>query len=230
MIADAILLLGLGFFLGLEHAFEPDHVVAVSSIVSKHKNLKKTTILGALWGLGHTTTLFIVGLLVLALKITIPETIALSLEFIVGIVIVILGVIIIKDIILNKKHIHKHTHNGDTHVHFHSHKDTNSHHHYHKSFAVGLVHGMAGSAALMLLVLSTMNSISLGIVYILLFGIGSMVGMAIVGGLISLPFIYTSKKFTSLNIKIRYITGFFSIIFGTFLMIKIGVFEGLFIF
>jgi hypothetical protein len=86
---------------------------------------------------------------------------------------------------------------------------------------------MAGSAALMLLVLSTMNSIILGLAYILLFGIGSMVGMTIVGGLISLPFIYTSKKFTSLNINIRYITGFFSIGFGTFIMIKIGYLEGL---
>ncbi|MCK5029998.1 MAG: sulfite exporter TauE/SafE family protein, partial [Thermoplasmatales archaeon] len=183
--------------------------------------------LGAIWGLGHATTLFIVGLLVLTLKLTIPENIALSLEFIVGIVIVILGISIIKDIILNKKHIHKHTHDRDTHVHLHSHKDSESHHHYHKSFTIGLIHGMAGSAALMLLVLSTMNSIILGLAYILLFGIGSMVGMTIVGGLISLPFIYTSKKFTSLNITIRYITGFFSIGFGTFIMIKIGYLEGL---
>lgn len=101
------------------------------------------------------------------------------------------------------------------------------HHHYHKSFTVGLIHGMAGSAALMLLVLSTMNSIILGLAYILLFGIGSMIGMTIVGVLISLPFIYTSKKFASLNITIRYITGFFSIGFGTFIMIKIGYLEGL---
>jgi len=143
---------------------------------------------------------------------------------------VILGVFIIKDIFLNKKHIHKHNHDGEMHVHLHSHKTTEAHHHhhYHKSFAVGLVHGMAGSASLMLLVLSTMNSILLGLVYIFLFGIGSMLGMAIVGGIISLPFIYTSKKYMSINNKIRYITGFFSIAFGSFIMIKIIYFEGLF--
>jgi hypothetical protein len=89
---------------------------------------------------------------------------------------------------------------------------------------------MAGSASLMLLVLSTMESFIVGIIYIILFGIGSIIGMGIVGGLISLPFVITSKKFSSLNIKIRYITGAVSIIFGVFLMVKIGYFEGLFLF
>ncbi|MCK4902361.1 MAG: hypothetical protein KAS76_03305 [Thermoplasmatales archaeon] len=205
-------------------------MVAVTSMVSKHKDLKKTTLLGAIWGLGHTTTLFIVGIIVLTLKLTIPENIAMSLEFFVGIVIIVLGLLVIKDIIVNKKHIHKHTHDGSTHIHFHSHKKSDTHIHYHKSFLVGLIHGMAGSAALMLLVLSTISSIPLGIVYILVFGLGSMVGMAVVGGLISLPFIYTSKKYTSINTSIRYLTGIFSIAFGAFLLIKIGYIEGLFFF
>ena len=204
-------------------------MVAATSIVSKHKDLKKTTLLGAIWGLGHTTTLFIVGIIVLTLKLTIPETIAMSLEFFVGIVIIILGLLVIRDIVVNKKHIHKHTHDGSTHLHLHSHKETESHMHYHKSFLVGLIHGIAGSAALMLLILSTINSIPLGIAYILVFGLGSMVGMAIVGGLISLPFIYTSKKYASINTNIRYITGTVAIAFGAFLLIKIGLIEGLFI-
>jgi high-affinity nickel-transport protein len=89
---------------------------------------------------------------------------------------------------------------------------------------------MAGSASLMLLVLSTMESAGLGIIYILLFGLGSIVGMAIVGGLISMPFVFTSNRFSSINKGIRYATGFFSIAFGTFLMIKIGFIEGLFYF
>ena len=137
---------------------------------------------------------------------------------------------VIKDILVNKKHIHKHTHNGSTHIHLHSHKESNAHTHYHKSFLIGLIHGIAGSAALMLLVLSTISSISLGITYILVFGLGSMIGMAMVGGLISLPFIFTSKKYNSINIHLRYITGFFSIAFGAFLIIKIGYIEGLFFF
>lgn len=223
-------MLGFGFLLGLEHAFEPDHVIAVTSIISKHKNLKKASILGAIWGIGHTTTLIIAGLIILTLKITIPDKIALSLEFIVGIIIVLLGFLVIKDLFVNKKHIHTHTHDGSTHIHLHSHKEDESHNHYHKSFIVGLIHGMAGSASLMLLVLSTMESFIAGIIYIILFGIGSIIGMGIVGGLISLPYVITSKKFSSLNIKIRYITGSVSIIFGVFLMVKIGYFEGLFLF
>jgi len=222
MITNIAIILGLGFLLGLEHAFEPDHVVAVSSLVAKHTNLKKTTMLGTLWGLGHTTTLFLVGIIVLTLKLSIPETIANSLEFIVGLVIILLGIFVIKDVIGNKKHIHTHTHENKPHIHLHSHKNTGSHAHYHKSFSVGLMHGMAGSAALMLLVLSTMDSIILGILYIIIFGIGSIVGMAIVGGLISLPFIYTSKKSTSINKWIQYATGIFSIGFGLFLLLKIG--------
>jgi ABC-type nickel/cobalt efflux system permease component RcnA len=227
MIADTIIILGLGFLIGLEHAFEPDHVVAISSIISKGKNLKKTTIIGAIWGLGHTTTLFIAGIIILTLKITIPETIALSLEFLVGLIIIFLGFYVIKDVIENKKHIHKHTHDGTTHTHIHSHKVTDEHTHYHRSFSVGLIHGLAGSAALMLLILSTFNSLILGIIYILLFGIGSMVGMAIVGGIISIPFIYSSKKSRSIYTFIQYLTGFISIGFGSYLIFKIGYLEGL---
>ncbi|MCK5635889.1 MAG: sulfite exporter TauE/SafE family protein [Thermoplasmatales archaeon] len=229
ILTNVLAILALGFALGLEHAFEPDHVVAVTSLISKEKNLKKASFLGAVWGLGHTTTLVIAGLIIITLKVTIPENIALSLEFLVGIVIVLLGIYVIWDLIKNKKHIHKHEHDDNTHIHFHSHKKRESHNHYHKSFAVGLIHGVAGSASLMLLVLSTMESVGIGITYILLFGIGSMVGMLIVGGLISLPFIFTSKRFTSLNKGIRYATGAFSIIFGAFLMIKISFFEGLFL-
>jgi len=227
MITDTIIMLGLGFLLGVEHAFEPDHIVAISSLISKEKNLKKTTILGAIWGVGHTTTLFLAGIIILTLKITIPETIALSLEFLVGLVIIFLGFYVIRDIIEKNKHIHKHTHTGRTHTHIHSHKGTDQHTHYHQSFSVGLIHGLAGSAALMLLILSTFNSLIIGIIYILLFGIGSMVGMAIVGGLISIPFIYSSKKSRSINTVIQYGTGMISIGFGSYLLFKIGYLEGL---
>lgn len=226
---DTTILLGLGFILGLEHAFEPDHIVAVTSMISKHNNLRKTSILGAIWGLGHTTTLFIVGFLILVFKIVITDSIAMSLEFIVGIVIVILGIKILKELIINKKHIHNHSHNGKTHVHAHSHKNYKNHNHYHQSYVVGLVHGMAGSAALMLLVLSTLESTIIGLVYIFLFGIGSMVGMILVGIFFGMPFVFTSKRFTYLNKSFQYIIGIFSICFGIYLMIKVGFLDGLFI-
>jgi ABC-type nickel/cobalt efflux system permease component RcnA len=228
MIAETLSLLGIGFVLGIQHALDPDHLVTMSSLVSKHKSLKKASLLGIFWGLGHTTTLFVAGLLLLILKITIPQKLALSFEFIVGFVIMILGITVIKDLILNKKHIHKHMHEGEKHLHFHEHKKTENHNHLHKSFFIGTIHGMAGSAALMLLVLSTVNSIYTGLGYILIFGIGSITGMFLASGVISVPFVFTSQNFVDLNRKIRYFAGTTGILFGIFIMIKIGFFEGLF--
>jgi len=215
------MLLGFGLLLGLEHAFEADHIAAVSTLVSKHKNLKRSTILGAFWGLGHTTTLFIAGLLVLVLKITIPEKIALALEFLVGIVIMFLGLAVIRDLLLKKEFALRRAPDGQRHArHGRLHQS-------HESFIVGLIHGMAGSAALMLLVLSTIPSLALGIIYILVFGLGSMIGMALAAALMSLPFIFTAQRFSSWNTGIRYAIGIFSLLFGAFLMIKIAL-SGLF--
>jgi len=222
-------ILGLGFLLGLEHAFDVDHVVAVSSLVSEHKKMRKASLLGSFWGLGHTTTLLIAGLMVLILKVAISDKIALSLEFLVGVMIVVLGIMVLKGLFIEKKHIHRHTHNGIPHMHVHSHKHSDSHKHYHKSFLVGIIHGLAGSASLMLLVLSTIESIYLGIIFILIFGLGTILGMSVVAGMISFPFTFTAKNFSLWNKRIRYLTGVFSISFGIFLMIKIGYVEGLFI-
>lgn len=214
--------LGLGFVLGLIHAFDADHIVAVSSLVSKHNNIKKGIFSGMIWGLGHTAILFVIGLVILLTKIAIPEKIALSLEFLVGMMIVYLGASVIYDVIKNKKHLHKHSHNGVIHFHMHSHKKKDSHEHYHKPFIVGLIHGMAGSAGLMLIVLSASDNILNGILYILLFGIGLMIAMGLASGLISLPFILTSKRFIKYDRKIRYATGIFSILFGLSLMFTTG--------
>lgn len=214
--------------MGIGHALDADHIAAVSSLVSKHKNLKKAAYSGISWGLGHTTTLFIAGLLILLLKISIPKKIALSFEFVVAIMILILGISVIRDVVINKKHLHVHNHDGTNHFHIHSHKETNVHSHNHKSFFVGLIHGLAGSAGLMLLVLSTANSLTIGLSYILIFGIGSMIGMSIASSIISIPFVFTSNKLNKWNNRIRYATGIFSVMFGIFLMIKIGFFQGLF--
>jgi len=221
MLIESFTVLGLGLLLGLEHALDADHVVAVTTLVTKQRNLKKASLLGAFWGLGHTTTLFIAGLLILFLKIAIPEKIALSLEFIVGAMIVILGTSVLWDLLVRKKHVHTHTHDGIIHTHVHSHSETEAHTHYHKPFVVGLVHGLAGSAALMLLVLSTVDSAALGILYITIFGMGSIVGMTLVSGLISLPFVFTGGR-DLLNKRIRYFAGVFSIFFGFFLMYSVG--------
>jgi len=215
-------LLGFGFLIGLRHAFEADHVVAVSTIVSQTKSLKASSIFGAIWGLGHTTTLFVIGLLILLFKLTIPNRIALSLEFLVGIVLVILGIDVLRKIVKNKIHIHKHQHHSSRHAHFHSHLQTKSHTHPHaRSFTVGLIHGLAGSSALMLLVLATTSSVSQGLLYIALFGLGSILGMLLMATLIGLPFLLTSK-FDRLNNTIQGLAGATSIAIGLTIMFRIG--------
>lgn len=210
-------LLGFGFVIGLKHAFEADHVVAVSTIVSQTKSLKKSSLFGALWGLGHTTTLLLVGLLILVFKLTIPDKIAFSLEFLVGLVLVILGADVLRKVIKQKLHFHSHKHVSVSHAHLHSHKSTKLHAHAHRSFAVGLVHGLAGSAALMLLVLTTVDSVSQGLLYILLFGIGSVFGMLMMGAIIGLPFLLTSK-FDRINNTIKVLAGAVSIFLGIIIM------------
>lgn len=216
------ILLGLGFILGLKHALDADHVVAVSTIVSQTKNLKKSSLAGAIWGMGHTATLFLVGLVILVFKLAIPDKLALSFEFIVGVVLVVLGVDVLRKVIKGKVHLHEHQHGDNVHTHLHSHKESPSHNYIHKSFVVGTIHGLAGSAALMLLVLTTVNSIFQGLLYILIFGIGSIVGMLIVSGIIALPFLLSSK-FDKINNIVKILAGTISIVLGFTIMYEIGL-------
>jgi ABC-type nickel/cobalt efflux system permease component RcnA len=227
---------GLGLILGIKHALDADHLIAVSTIVSEHKNLKWASLIGAFWGLGHTATLFIVGLLVIGLRITIPERMALGLEFLVAIMLVILGGSLFwRSFGAAQVHLHTHSHNPETHTHFHVHGNPGQDHsHAHpfrsmrKPFFVGMVHGLAGSAALMLLVLTTIPSPLAGLAYIVIFGFGSVGGMLIVSSLIGLPFILTAQRFDSLNRWIRVGAAVASMAFGLYLGWEIGVEQGLF--
>lgn len=221
-----ITLLGLGFVLGLKHALDADHIVAVSTIVSQTGSLKKSSLFGAIWGIGHTTTLLIVGLIILGLKLAIPAWLALSFEFLVGIMLVVLGVDVLLKVRQDKLHVHKHVHEGIKHTHVHSHKDSNIHNHVHRSFAVGMVHGLAGSATLMLLVLASANSLAQGVGYILVFGIGSILGMLIVSAIIGLPFVLTTK-FETVHNRVRILAGSFSILLGSTIMYEISLLNGL---
>ena len=226
---------GLGLILGVKHALDADHLIAVSTIVSEHKNLKWASLIGAFWGLGHTTTLFVVGVLVIGLRLNIPPRVALGLEFLVAVMLVALGVNILwRSFRSEKIHLHAHNHSPETHVHFHVHGDREeSHTHPHpfksmrKPFFVGMVHGLAGSAALMLLVLTTIPSPFAGLLYIVIFGFGSVGSMLVLSSLIGLPFILTAQRFTVLNQWIRLAAGLASAAFGLFLGWDIGN-EGLF--
>jgi sulfite exporter TauE/SafE len=226
---------GLGLILGVKHALDADHLIAVSTIVSEHKNLKWASLIGAFWGLGHTTTLFVVGVLVIGLRLNIPPRVALGLEFLVAVMLVALGVNILwRSFRSEKIHLHAHNHSPETHAHFHVHGDREeSHTHPHpfksmrKPFFVGMVHGLAGSAALMLLVLTTIPSPMAGLLYIVIFGFGSVGSMLVLSSLIGLPFILTAQRFTVLNQWIRLVAGLASAAFGLFLGWDIGN-EGLF--
>ena len=226
--------LALGFILGMKHALDADHVVAVSSIVAKNRSLLSSSIIGAFWGIGHTITLFLMGFLILTLKITIPAQVALLMEMAVGVMLVFLGGIVAAGLIKERMDYHLHQHEGRSHVHVHKHTHVEPHQHQHairrgyRSMVIGMVHGLAGSAALMLLVVSSIQSVMEGLLYVVIFGLGSVVGMMIISTLISLPFVYTAFHFSWLNRTITAFASVASIFLGTAIIYEIGFVQGLF--
>ena len=211
--------LAIGFVLGLRHATEADHLAAVSTIVSERKSLFTASIVGGLWGVGHTISLFAVGLLVVFLKLQISTAVEAKLEAGVGLMLVILGVNALRKLLRSEKiHVHTHEHDGHAHTHIHTHKDESaevSHHRFSpRVVVVGMVHGLAGSAALMLLVVPTIQSTPVALLYILIFGVGSIGGMMVMSLLIGLPFHFTANRFEVLNKGIRVCAGVFSVLLG----------------
>jgi ABC-type nickel/cobalt efflux system permease component RcnA len=234
----ALLVLGLVF--GMKHATEVDHVVAVSTIVSEHRNVLRSALVGGLWGIGHTSALIFVGVLVLVFRVAIPLPVANWLEFGVALMIIALGVLAIVRVLRKRPdvHVHRHRHDGQSHVHVHFHEQGTEHHtaaasqqskkltttpvsHSHaisqvgfKPLLVGAMHGLAGSAALTLLVLTQIQSIWLGLVYLAVFGVGSTVGMLLMSGLIGLPFALSGRRLTSINYGLQTAAGCLSVAFG----------------
>jgi MFS family permease len=229
--------LALGFVLGLKHAVEVDHLAAVSTIVSERKSLVSSMLVGGLWGVGHTISLLVAGFFVILLHLEIGERVALALEFLVGLMLVALGANALRKLWRGGHfHIHVHSHGGRAHVHPHIHDgkpETNTHTHHGFSpgmrpLLVGMVHGLAGSAALMLLVLSTISSPLIGFAYIIVFGVGSIGGMMLMSALVSLPLYLTASRFTRANLMMRGLAGLFSLSFGLFVVYQIGVAGSLF--
>ena len=212
----------IGLLLGLQHAVEADHLAAVSTIVSEKKSLLSASIVGGFWGLGHTISLFAVGVLVILLKIQIPEGFETTLEACVGVMLVFLGVHAIWKLFGAKRfHAHTHSHGEREHIHFHTHESENagSHHRFGpRSIFVGMLHGLAGSAALMLLLIPTIPSPTVALAYILIFGVGSIVGMMAMSFLIGLPLHFTANRFNLINTIIRLSAGVFSISLGAFIV------------
>jgi sulfite exporter TauE/SafE len=199
-----------GLILGMKHATEPDHVIAVSTIASRTKTLKKSSLTGVYWGIGHTATLLLIGMIVIGLKTAIPEKVSLTLELFVGIMLVILGILSLRD------GRHKLARNDET-------EYTNI-----KSLIIGFIHGLAGSAAMVLLTMTTVESYFQAFLYICIFGVGTIIGMFCFTTILGLPFILGSKvkKYVPF---ICSLAGAISILYGTFYIYEIGFKDGLFI-
>jgi len=223
--ATPFFVLVAGFVIGLFHAFEPDHVVAVATqnLKSTQKNSLsffrqigsgaiKSSILGALWGAGHTSSLVLVSLLIFVFSMSIPNEMFSNFEFGVGVMLVILGVFTyLNRRLIGEKHIHTHTHDSVVHAHPHVHDTVHSH--GHKSYIIGCIHGLAGSGSLVVLALSTLHNLQTILSFILVFGIGSIVGMMLVSSAIGLPFSLTLYS-ERINKILRYSVGSISIIIG----------------
>jgi len=219
-------MLGLGFLLGMRHALDADHVAAVSTMLAQRPDLRRSGFIGLCWGCGHTAVLLAVGLAVLALKITIPDAVAQAVESVVGMMLVALGLALAVTLYREQWHLHAHEHDGARHVHLHSHRLGEDHAHRHAwrdslpPLLVGMVHGLAGSAALMLVVLSAVHTFWEGIAYILLFGMGSIVGMIALGALISLPFLLSVPFGRSVHVAVRGLASVGSIGFGIAILFR----------
>lgn len=201
-----------GLVLGVTHALDADHIAAVSTIVSEKKKVVESAALGVIWGFGHTATLLIAVVGMLALGFKLPELILENAEIAVGIMLLVLGALSIKKGLSEKLHTHEHQHGSAIHTHIHQHIFEKGHEHSHekRSLLVGIVHGLAGSAALMLVVASSASGLADGVRYVLAFGIGTTIGMAGITAIMAIP--------VSLMAKANRI-GFVQMVFGAFSII-----------
>jgi ABC-type nickel/cobalt efflux system permease component RcnA len=256
-------IIALGFFLGMRHATDPDHVIAVTTIVSRQRSMLHAAVIGALWGVGHTITIFLVGSAIILFGVVIPPRLGLTMELSVGLMLILLGILNLSGFTRwiteqftpagtahahAHAHVHPHVHGDYIHTHPHAHEPEK---HGHAESAtpvgwmdrmfgqlglyqavrpllVGLVHGLAGSAAVALLVLTTIRDAYWAIAYLLVFGIGTIAGMMIITTAIALPFKYSQQRFARFNRGLQIASGVLSLAFGIFIVYKMGYVNGMF--
>jgi ABC-type nickel/cobalt efflux system permease component RcnA len=216
-----ILLTGLG--LGLAHSLDPDHVVAVSTLLCNNKSLRKSISSATVWGIGHSAVLFVIGLLVLTLSVVIPQSVLKLFDCAAGVLLIALGAIVLRPLVAEKiqnnqimhDHSHSHPHSlSHSHSHDHAIENHHGHAHLHKSAITGALQGLGGSAALMLVTVSTVNSVEVGAVFIFIFGVGVILGMVGIACLVGSVLAYTASNLEKVHKVIKALTGSASIVFG----------------
>jgi hypothetical protein len=209
-------LIVLGFVLGLRHALDADHLAAISTIVSERRSLPSSLLIGASWGFGHTLALLIAGVVVLLLRYHITDRTAHVFELCVGVMLVCLGANVLRTLV---GRVASHTHNHPTAAaHWRSDGWLLA-----RPLVIGMVHGLAGSAPLLLLTLTAMSSPVAAFAYIAVFGVGSMMGMTITSLLISMPARLTVERFSRTHLALRGFSGLFSVGLGLFIVYENGV-------
>jgi high-affinity nickel permease len=254
-------ILAVGFFLGMRHATDPDHVIAVSTIVSNQRNSMRAALIGAFWGLGHTLTILVVGAGIILFNLVIPVRLGLSMELSVAVMLIILGLWnvagfmravplgSIEDHDTGKVvHSHTHSHGGLVHNHPHTHQHESpsdspdripldwmdrafgkvSLYQYVRPLVVGIVHGLAGSAAVALLVLTTIRNVHWAIAYLLIFGVGTIAGMMVITMSIASAFRLMASGRQKFSRQLALASGLLSLGFGLFVAYQICFVNGLF--
>jgi hypothetical protein len=261
--APVLSVLLLGFFLGMRHATDADHVIAVTTMVSRQRSVRAAAWTGVLWGLGHTLTIVAVGGTIIVFGIVIPPRVGLGMEFSVAVMLVLLGILTLAGVTRRiqevrqgdhhaqghlDRHAHPHVHGDYVHTHAHGHApDTHGHpddatpqarldralgrfgtYQIVRPLVVGLVHGLAGSAAVALLVLVAIRDPWWATGYLLVFGVGTIAGMMLITAAVAVPFAMTAHRFAWLNRYLATASGLLSLAFGLWMAYQIGVVDGLF--
>jgi ABC-type nickel/cobalt efflux system permease component RcnA len=251
-------IIALGFFLGMRHATDPDHVIAVATIVSRQRSIRQGALIGVLWGLGHTITILVVGSAIILFGTVIPARVGLTMELSVGLMLILLGILnltgtmrwITENLTPSQFGLHSHSHGHGDYIHSHAHGHSPEKHGHAddetpvgwmdrvfgrlglyqivRPLAVGIVHGLAGSAAVALLVLTTIRVPSWAILYLLVFGIGTVAGMMLITAAIAVPFTFSENRFARLHRCLGVVSGLVSLAFGLFIVYQMGFVNGLF--
>jgi sulfite exporter TauE/SafE len=217
--------LALGFILGMRHATDADHVVAVSTIVSRERTLRAAAPIGILWGLGHTLTILLVGGAIISFGVVIPPRLGLAMEFSVAIMLLVLGGLNLRSLARRRSGLHERK------GHAHPNPDDGQQGSQRRSvrpLLVGVVHGLAGSAAIALLVLGAIRDAPSALGYLVVFCLGTIAGMLLITLAMAMPMVATARRFARLHFGLAVVTGIASMIFGGVLVYRTGFVHGLF--